>query len=161
MAQKLGDSAAMDMAISTLLVVSQEACVDEKGNKCKFTLPSAEVVSMVYEHTSTTSPIRRLMVDMYHWWAAAEHIDEKLPPSFVVSLARAALDQQRITKSERYGSVVQASCCDYHQHDGKAACSNRRAKQEIHVAEDDLLQEIEEDTEEESSGGTYEDEDSN
>ncbi|CZT18692.1 uncharacterized protein RCC_04536 [Ramularia collo-cygni] len=133
MAQKLGDGGAMDAAVSTLLATSQEPC--SVGKRCNFTLPSTEVVQKAYAHTSTASPIRRLMVDMYLWWAAAEHIDERYPTQFVVSVAKAGLDSARGARHTGYGSFAQASCCDYHQHEPHVVCSSRKMEEDLSSGE--------------------------
>lgn len=156
MVQDLEDNAAMDDTISALLVVlAKQHWIDDKGNRCKGTLPSDDAVTIAYEGTAHDSPLRHLMVDTYIWGATADCIDEDLPPVFIADVARAAL---RKLGPDYHKRVAQATCCDYHLHGEDIVCSSRKRKREKDDEDDERNSE---DSEEGSGdGGTPKDKDS-
>jgi hypothetical protein len=94
--------------------------------------PSAWIITYIYDHTSESSVLRRLLVDIYtyagehHWVAKCEPKDE-LPKAFLYSLAAAMFDIDKCTRSKAILNPVNLlATCHYHQHSLPEQCYKRR-----------------------------------
>ena len=116
-ADKLGDLRTANMAIDRLISLSDEIQ----------RLPCKHDVKRIYEETSASSPLRRLLVDHHiHELQANSEImmaaDPEVPKEFYVDVMRGSRQSMMGAKNmRRLGLLcVQASKrpkCYYHQHD--------------------------------------------
>ena len=117
---KLGDSRAMDAAVSSLI-----ASLDE-GN-----LPNHDAIKEIYAATKSGSRLRKFLVDTYVWSGAAEEVSEKACKAFLLDVAKASLAKiAELGEDGWEDNLAAASCCDYHEHPEDKPCLNKKRKRD-------------------------------
>ena len=106
------------------------------GGRLKF--PDAEDISTIYQNTPPTSPARRIVVDIYHYYGTAQWMvesdDENSVPfdrEFLVDLSKALLGKKVEEVRQR---LLDGAPCVYHKHSEDKKCGKEvleKAKREL------------------------------
>lgn len=127
LSQEFTDTGAMDAATSAIL-----ANFGRPGDMTGY-LPSSDDIANIYNTTSSRSPLRRLIVDLFIWESKPGHFDHSEScPEFLLDLSQALMAKHTAMR-EKYGishGMDEASCCDYHEHKKDAPCPSEKRKRD-------------------------------
>lgn len=115
--EKLQDRDFRDAVIDSLI-----QAVDTPDAQNKKWYPPPATVDRAYRATPESSPLRRLLVDMYYFHGRPEWLDEASNAEFVRDLARIFLQGRtdNVTRADR--TTAKLAGCSYHCHGAENAC---------------------------------------
>lgn len=92
-----------DVGFANALVDALITLINETEKDNTYCYPRPRHLRYIYEHTSQTAPVRRLLVDIWFWHAKEDTMmetdDDQYPHDFLVDLARKAL-RERAAQSD-------------------------------------------------------------
>lgn len=117
--EKLQDCRFRDAIIDALI-----ACVGTEAADGFAHYPSIPIVNLAYEGTPESSPLRRLLVDMYFFNGTLKWASNRANPDFLTDLVRELLGD-RSRGAHLDPTKPGGTSCLYHQHTSSDACLSR------------------------------------
>ena len=125
LAERLLDTELRDRLVEAIVAMSRERHPQAKNRN----FPGPSEIKIVYENTPESSPLRRLLVDMYvargtqHFEISATNgVD------FLVDVTKALLAERTIseeTRKQKFAEIDEGSPCSYHHHDKDKPCGGK------------------------------------
>ena len=106
------------------------AIMSKSVEKSPAPLPDKEVITLAYDDLTYGSPLQRLVVDLYTWFADESCLDQgwdSMQSDFALDLARALLKRNGATRKQR-AIPAGVGICDYHDPGDCAECVNKKRK---------------------------------
>jgi hypothetical protein len=115
--EKLQDQEFRDALVDCLI-----HAVDTPDGQDKRWYPTPSAVDRAYRGTPDSSPLRRLLVDMYFFHGRREWLDEATNADFLRDLARDLLQGRGSFASKVDQTTAQLAGCSYHCHGAENLC---------------------------------------